>query len=372
MTDLIEVDEYPAGIYQLEQTDPVLGGAPNEATKAGVDNIPHLQLAKRTRWLKTRVDQLLTKAIAATTLVAGLVRLSSATNSTSEAEAATPKAVKAAWDSAETRALKTTSVNTSGLATGGGSLSADRTINVRVATQGEAEAGILDVAAMTPLKVMQAIAVRLGGRKVEGAGLAMGGGSLSADRTITVPDATQAEAEAGTSTARAMSPLRVAQAIASRLAARSVQGSGLAIGGGPLSTDRFISVPASTQAQAQAGTDHSTAMTPLRVGQAIDARYASRNVATTGYQVLPSGLILQWGQISVDGAAASGTEDAIFPLTFPSACLQVFAHDPNSVLDATQYLVSAQDWNQTLTKISYKRVGGASSIVVINFFAIGR
>lgn len=60
MADLNDATEtWQDGIYQLEQTDPVLGGPPNEATGAGMDNIPHLQLARRTRWLKAQVDALI-------------------------------------------------------------------------------------------------------------------------------------------------------------------------------------------------------------------------------------------------------------------------------------------------------------------------
>lgn len=56
MATLNESGTWPAGIYQLETTDPVLGGAPNEATGAGMSNIPHQQLARRTQVLKTLVD----------------------------------------------------------------------------------------------------------------------------------------------------------------------------------------------------------------------------------------------------------------------------------------------------------------------------
>lgn len=52
MATLTEVAEWVAGIYQIEESDPVLGGPPNEATMAGVDNIPHQQLAKRSAWLR--------------------------------------------------------------------------------------------------------------------------------------------------------------------------------------------------------------------------------------------------------------------------------------------------------------------------------
>lgn len=51
-------------------------------------------------------------------------------------------------------------------------------------------------------------------RSVTGAGLASGGGALTADRAITVPKASQAQAEAGVDDATAMTPLRTRQAIA--------------------------------------------------------------------------------------------------------------------------------------------------------------
>lgn len=49
---------WEAGVYQIETTDPVIGGAPNPGTGAGMSNIPHLQLAKRTVWLKEQVEAL--------------------------------------------------------------------------------------------------------------------------------------------------------------------------------------------------------------------------------------------------------------------------------------------------------------------------
>lgn len=57
MADLIDTGAaWPAGIRQIETTDPVLGGAPNIATGAGMTNIPHLQLAQRTQVLKGIID----------------------------------------------------------------------------------------------------------------------------------------------------------------------------------------------------------------------------------------------------------------------------------------------------------------------------
>ena len=356
MANLIETDEWSAGVYQIEQTDPVLGGAPNEASGAGLVNIPHLHLARRTRWLKSRVDALVAAVVQATTSVAGIVQLSTSVNSSSTTQAATPSAVKAANDNANARVPTTRTITAGGLATGGGDLTANRTITVPAANLSEAQAGVDNTKAMTPLRVAQAIGSMVGAasttaagivrltsslgstsetlaasalavnraaelalgrvptaRSVATSGLATGGGDLTADRTIAVPVASQAEAQAGVANNRAMTPLRVAQAIAAlvpaastaiagivrlsaatdsdsaataatssavaavnarvaarALASRTVTGAGLAAGGGDLTGDRVISVAAANLTDAEGGTDHSKAMTALRTAQAIE------------------------------------------------------------------------------------------------------
>lgn len=176
MAGLAETEEFPEEVYQIETTDPVVGGAPNEGTGAGMSNIPHLQLAKRTRWLKAQVDTLVAAVVQATTGVAGIVQLSTSTNSTSITTAATPSAVKAANDNANTRALKATTIMAAGLATGGGDLSANRTITVPKASQAEAEAGADDTKAMTPLTTRQALDAA--GAPFEATGLAMSQGGI--------------------------------------------------------------------------------------------------------------------------------------------------------------------------------------------------
>lgn len=100
------------------------------------------------------------------------------------------------------------------------------------------------------------------GRTISTTGLATGGGDLSANRTITVPAATQAEAEAGEDNAKAMTALRVAQQTTARLA---------------------------SQAQAEGRTDATRLMTALRVAQQIDAdpdlmiKLAGGSAAGSGY-----------------------------------------------------------------------------------------
>lgn len=59
---------------------------------------------------------------------------------------------------------------------------------------------------------------------------------------------------------------------------RSIGVSGLATGGGSLTADRTIGVPAASQSEAEACIDNTVAMTPLRTGQAIDAKFAGVGV----------------------------------------------------------------------------------------------
>jgi len=92
ITEELNNPQWAEGIYQLETTDPVLGG-PN-----GIANRQAKELAARTQYLKKKQEE--DKPGAASTTKAGIVQLSSATDSNSEELAATPKAVKAAYDKA--------------------------------------------------------------------------------------------------------------------------------------------------------------------------------------------------------------------------------------------------------------------------------
>ncbi len=92
ITEELDNPQWAEGIYQLETTDPVLGG-PN-----GIANRQAKELAARTQYLKKKQEE--DKPGAASTTKAGIVQLSSATDSNSEELAATPKAVKAAYDKA--------------------------------------------------------------------------------------------------------------------------------------------------------------------------------------------------------------------------------------------------------------------------------
>lgn len=113
-------------------------------------------------------------------------------------------------------AAQATTVSAGTGLTGGGSLAANRTISADIASQAEAEAGSVSTKLMTPQRSRQhgdARYAQLTRSVATGTGLT-GGGDLSADRTIAADIASQAEAEAGVSTTKLTTPQRVAQAIA--------------------------------------------------------------------------------------------------------------------------------------------------------------
>ena len=129
MANLKEQDKWEDGVYQIEENDPVLGG------ENGVTNRPIKQLANRTTWLKNALELLGKKAAPkdltassvsavvqdghthklpiGTTTEKGVVRLNSQLTNDSEQDAATPKAVKTAYDKAvEAKTAADTAQNT--------------------------------------------------------------------------------------------------------------------------------------------------------------------------------------------------------------------------------------------------------------------
>lgn len=87
MANLQETARWETGIYQLETSDPVMGGAD------GIDNRQAKQLGNRTLWLKNELE-LMSRTIPAA------VTKSDAVNSDSSTDVATSKAVKTAYDKA--------------------------------------------------------------------------------------------------------------------------------------------------------------------------------------------------------------------------------------------------------------------------------
>ncbi|HFE6699258.1 TPA: tail fiber protein [Salmonella enterica subsp. enterica serovar Newport] len=109
MGKLTELEQWDEDVYQIETSDPVLGGP------EGITNKPAKQLANRTQWLKKQMEDA-NNALAehaksrnhpdATLTDKGFVKLYSGVTSMDETMAATPKAVKIAMDNANERLAK--------------------------------------------------------------------------------------------------------------------------------------------------------------------------------------------------------------------------------------------------------------------------
>ncbi|ENP7393029.1 tail fiber protein [Salmonella enterica] len=114
MGKLTETEKWEDEVYQIETSDPVLGGPD------GVSNRPQKQLANRTQWLKKQLEEA-NNALAghersrnhpdATLTDWGFVKLYSGVASMDETMAATPKAVKIAMDNANARLAKDRNLN---------------------------------------------------------------------------------------------------------------------------------------------------------------------------------------------------------------------------------------------------------------------
>jgi hypothetical protein len=116
------------------------------------------------------------------------------------------------------KADKVTTISGAGLVTGGGSLAANRVLTVPKATGAQALAGTDDTAAVTSLALKTPLdAIR--NITITGTTLATGGGNLTANRQIDVAKATGAETEAMTIDSKAVTPFSLAGLIGGILAA---------------------------------------------------------------------------------------------------------------------------------------------------------
>jgi|TARA_R100000049_G_C1954122_1_gene105240 hypothetical protein len=103
------------------------------------------------------------------------------------------------------------------------------------------------------------------------------------------------------------------QAAIDALTGRTITGTGLATGGGSLAANRTINVAAASGAEAMAEDLATKAITPASL-----AGFA-RQVGQSGYATIPGtgGMIIQHGRFT---AAANGPTSVTWPIAFPTAC----------------------------------------------------
>lgn len=103
------------------------------------------------------------------------------------------------------------------------------------------------------------------------------------------------------------------------------------------------------------------------VGGSVMMRYSendfAKSLGASGYQRLPSGLIVQWGGVATN---SSGLATWTYPIPFPNSVYRVFA---TAVFGGTYYGASI---NGTPTDTSAPVKLSAAVVANVNMFAIGR
>ena len=333
MANLSETPDYPAGVYQLETSDPVLGGP------GGIANRQAEQLANRTAWLKAKVDAFIdgTVAVLKATKLATARTLSISGAGSGSASFDGSANANIALTLADSGAVAGTypkvTVNAKGIVTGGAALVTD------------------DIPSLDWSKINDGKPTTLGGYGItDAAPLASPG--LTGNPTAPTPAQFDNDLSLVNSAfvQRALGSYSGATDVAngSGADANSI-GKNLNIGAGGSYLPSTVGIPngsvlhykntgTGTHTLSRVGTDQiscdGTTRTTIDVGQGDDLtlvrvnniwigsgsaalKYTSgfaSSLANSGYQKLPSGLIVQWGTAQ---ASVAGTP-VTFPISFPS------------------------------------------------------
>jgi len=94
--------------------------------------------------------------------------------------------------------------------------------------------------------------------------------------------------------------------------------------------------------------------------------------AASGYQMLPSGIIMQWVKGPIAGAETTSYPNVTFPIAFPTACLSVqVSTQGNDTLNADQ-IFQVSSFTTTTVKLFPQWFGSGTQGLVYPFiFAIG-
>lgn len=118
-----------------------------------------------------------------------------------------------------------------------------------------------------------------------------------------------------------------------------------------------------TNAQAQAGTDTTKAVTPAALAAAFGG--VNQGLIENGYQKFPSGLIIQWGSTASFDHSGSASQSVTFPVAFPAACLKLMVSH-----SSVAYTVGWTSVSTTGATIDSRLVAGTGRGPV-HYFVIG-
>ncbi|MBN6416193.1 phage tail protein [Escherichia coli] len=282
----------------------------------------------------------------ATTTQKGIVQLSSATNSTSETLAATPKAVKAVMDETNEKAPLNSPALTGTPTT---PTAPQGTNSTQIASTAFVMAAIAALVDSSPdaLNTLNELAAALGNDPNFATTMTNAlAGKQPKDATLT------ALAELATSADKL--PYFTG---ADRAALTALTSVGRAILGKTSTQGVLDYLGLGEAAKRNVGTG---------ANQIPDMGSFMLSATVPGYQKLPSGLIIQWGPIDVP--LTSQDTATYFPIAFPNRCLRVFATQDYTPGSANVGYIACAGYNQDPVKfISRAGVPGIGA----SFFALG-
>lgn len=95
------------------------------------------------------------------------------------------------------------------------------------------------------------------------------------------------------------------------------------------------------------------------------------SLGSNGYQIMPGGLIMQWGESG--SLASDGNQTLNFPIPFPNSCLKAFVTIKNSSTTNDDSFARVISYNSTqiVVRSEYSGGGGISGTRSIDYLAIG-
>lgn len=429
MANLNETAQWETGIYQLETSDPVMGGPD------GIDNRQAKQLANRTLWLKNQAEAIQretagkaasatavnagngltgggnltasctislgqpgqitarsqnavqssghTHAIdTATTSRAGIVQLESGTGSQAEDRAATPKAVKAAYDKAveAANAVRGFSIPTASTSRAGIVQLADRVS----ANTAEANKAITTAAVNRAIdELSENVLGRIGeaNTRIENAV------TLTGDQTITGAKIFQADIKASASTAHSAADryIRLGADATGAYAVNSKSGKILYLRhDGNLTYDGHNVLLARDISSAVNLNDSNKVASAAAVKTAYDAATAASaavqnmaltgNAAENGWLKLPNGILMQWGKATIEGVHRQ--KEIFFPVAFREIySIASSAYFPNAAYwdnMAGSVVIRSYAKNKFAAQVGSVYANASGSDTCILWFAVGK
>ncbi|WP_294348520.1 hypothetical protein [Prosthecochloris sp.] len=302
MANLLPVSTY-GNVYQIETSDPVLGGP------GGIANRQPQQLANRDEWLKNQIVELQNDPVlsALATLIvnaAGKMIYSTGTN-TFALSTITAFARTLLDDANASSALSTLGVSgfiktllvAADAATARGTLGIDTAIS-------NAIAALVD-SSPEALNTLDELAAALGD-------------DPNFATTITNALAAKAPLASPAFTNNPTAPTQASGNNSTRLATTEFVQAALTALGAVMLTGNQIIAGVKTFNSSPIVPDGTASGQPVHFGQ------FQASMDDNGYLKLPGGLIFQWGSVAIADGNGSRTINVIFPQPFPNACLHVY------------------------------------------------